>query len=70
MKYVTLGTLGTLVGLDKHLLEQSSCENSELSMLDNSDCGTSTIEKSEEHLDEGIHAYQKVRKFSYLLMAS
>ena len=39
-------------------------------MLDNSDCGTSTIEKSEEQLDEGIHAYQKVSKFSYLLMAS
>lgn len=47
-------TLGTLVGLDRHLLEQSSTENSAQFMEEKSDSGTPTIENNEEHIREGI----------------
>ena len=50
----THGTVGTLVGLDKHLLEQSSDEKPAQSMEQNSDSGISTIENREEYTPEGI----------------
>ena len=42
------------MGLDRHLQEQSSNEKSDQFIEENSDCGTSTIENSEDYMPEGI----------------
>jgi hypothetical protein len=50
----THGARGTLVGLDRHLQEQPSNENTKQTMEENSDRGTSTIENIEKYTLEEL----------------